>query len=143
MKKLLQGSIILSLFSVSILMLQMSCGKFVIAESPIPGNLQQNKIVFFKSVPPSVGQHETWIANYDGSGAIKVNIVLPSNVVMAGENGIRLSPDGKTMFFVGREDNGFNFKQSIYSCKIDGSDVKRIVEYAEQGKGLWYLGGAY
>ena len=142
MKKLLLGSIVLFLFAGAVLMLQISCGKFVIAESPVHGYSQLNKIVFFKSVPPSVGKHEVWIANYDGSGAIKINISLPPNVTMAGENGIRLSPDGKTLFFVGREDDGLNFKQSVYSCKPDGSDVKRITAYAEQGKGLWYLGGA-
>jgi len=177
MKKLLMGSIALTLFSISILIFQISCQKELVAQqnttnyilppattttlggviigsglsitsngtlsvnaSTGSGLTQLNKIVFKKFfVSGIIETQEIWTANYDGTNSNKVNLTLPATLVLNDENGTRLSPDGQLIFFTVKElATGLNH---IYSCKIDGSNLKKVID----GAGTKYIetGGAY
>lgn len=110
------------------------------------GGLQQlNKIVFVKSIGYS-SPKEIWTANYDGSNASKINIILPIGFPSRhGAINSRLSPDGQTIFFEVMEDS-LSEMQSIYKCNINGSNVTRIIAGTVTGTysaTSFYLGGAY
>lgn len=143
MKNLLWGSFVLLLFSASVLLMQISCRKNAVASPPGTGITQLNKLIYFKAVPQSVGNSEIWIANYDGTDANRINISLPAGSALAGENGVKLSPDGTQVFFVVREITGTILKQHIYRCGIDGSNLQKIVEGAINSTQLLYLEGVY
>ena len=104
------------------------------------GLTQLNKIVFSKDIyVGSTGHGEIWTANYDGSDAVQISITLPSGTVISTHADTRLSPDGKTIFFTAQTVSTNTFH--IYSCNIDGSNVKKIID----GTGTSYMliGGAY
>lgn len=115
MKHLLQSTIVLISFSLSLILFEFSCHK----ESVAISTTSVNKIIYNKGT-------SIYVANYDGSGEVKVNTTVP------GANP-RLSPDGTTIFFYGFSPS----PQGIYSVKIDGSNLKLIVAGANE------LGGVY
>jgi hypothetical protein len=90
-----------------------------------------NKILYVKFISGS--RPEVWIANYDGTNPSKVNITLPTGIEFEdGLEGIKLSPDGKKIFFnagpaasVGALYAG---STDIYSCNSDGSSVTKIID---------------
>lgn len=143
MKKLLLGSMALLLFSSAILIFQISCSKSVQAGTSEPP--QQNKILYFKSGTAANGYGEIWTANYDGSNQKKIEISLPSGVTLSVDGGPKLSPDRQTIFFNVRETiNPSDIRFHIYSCKIDGTNLHRVVEGVNVFTGLnYYLGEAY
>lgn len=156
MKKLILGSIVLSCFSLSVILFQVSCQKSANSQTNgyilppattstlggvIVGNgltvnangtlstnsnsLQQiNKIIY--SITTSIVNYtgEIWTANYDGTGKSKVNIVLPSELGIQGQ--ARLSPNGQNIFFVAGHKTTNKF--FIYSCNLDGSNVRLIID---------------
>ncbi|TZF83663.1 hypothetical protein FW774_09315 [Pedobacter sp. BS3] len=66
-----------------------------------------------------------WIANNDGTDKQKLNIPLPSGHTWSYVEHFAISPDGKKIFI------GFaDAPNAIYSCNIDGSDMKKIVDDA-------------
>lgn len=139
MKKLSFASVILTCFSLSIILVQFSCSKNTDAQAPNnPGLTQLNKLVYFAENNTGFGG-DIWIANYDGSNQTKVNITIPSGYVITSY--ARLSPDGKTLFFVG--ENKSTEEDNIYSCNIDGSNVKEIVDGSTFPQEGVTLGGAY
>lgn len=85
-----------------------------------------NKVLFWK-YNATDGSGEIWMMNYDGSGQTKINVTMPAGVVIS--DGARLSPDGKKLFFIGSDTNvsGGN-KDNIYSCDIDGSNLKKLYD---------------
>lgn len=135
MKKLFLGSVALLCFSLAILLFQVSCKKEAKADSPTTNTTtQKNKIVYVKQFYGTGGRlydyGEIWTANYDGTAQTKLNITLPTNVVIA-QVEPKISPDGQTIFFNafltdGTKDisNGW----SLYSCSTDGSNVKQVVQ---------------
>jgi len=176
MKKLLFASVVLSIFSISIVVFQMSCTKSATAQSnnyvlppattstlggviigsglsvtsngtlsttSTAGLSQLSKLLFVKMVINNTTvSGEIWTTNFDGANQTKVNIVLPSGVSISvgSANGtdVRLSPDGKIIFFKTINSTSGN---DIYSCNIDGSNVQKIIDGSSVG-GL-FLGGAY
>lgn len=98
MKKLFMGSIVLCVFSISIVIFQASCTKSLEAETTTSAATQLNKILFEKFDRVANKQDGIYIANYDGSNPVKINIVLPGLTGIQ-VNGARLSPDGKLVFF--------------------------------------------
>lgn len=69
MKKLLMGSLALTLFSISIIIFQMSCKKDATAQTNnTSGIIQLNKILYSKNPTGTSGNGEIWTANYDGTG---------------------------------------------------------------------------
>ena len=90
-----------------------------------------NKILYIKFTNGS--RPEVWIANYDGTNSSKVNITLPSGIEFEdGLEGIKLSPDGKKIFFNAGPAASFGAPYAgstdIYSCNSDGSSVTKIID---------------
>jgi hypothetical protein len=133
MKKFLLSTIVLTAFSCSIILFQISCKKSADAATPNTNAAvtQQNKIIYTKNLPVSgstgIYYSEIWVANYDGSGAHIINITLPSGLFVDYTTFVKLSPDQKTIFFrvadVKQDNNGTGF----YSANIDGTNAKLIV----------------
>ncbi|MBS1639927.1 MAG: hypothetical protein JSR12_07710 [Bacteroidetes bacterium] len=148
MKKLLLGSVVLAVFSMVIILFQLSCQKTASAQTTNGSGLTQlNKILFTKYISNgnnSVSTEEVWTSNYDGTNAVKVNIVLPSGIVFTDGMLPRLSPDGKKIFFNAGAVNsgGYNSNADIYSCNIDGSGVTKIIDKGGSNNNI-ILGGAY
>lgn len=91
------------------------------------GGTQQNKILFVKSfVSGQTEWSEIWTANYDGSNAQKINITVPAGMTIDGELGPTISPDRQTIFF--SMSNTTTNVNHIYSCKLDGTNVLKIVD---------------
>src|SRR5690606_13037838 len=119
MKKLFLSTVALLSFSASVILFQLSCKKDVTAQ---PNHTQQiGKILYLEELDGG-RRANIWIANYDGSNATKVNYSIPEELSETRGLSARLSPDGKIVFvqFVGNQN-------SIYSCNVDGSNMKRIV----------------
>lgn len=138
MRKLLLSSIVLFLFSASILMFQMSCKKEAKADNPIvtqsDGLKQLGKILYY-----SRGDGGFWLMNYDGTDKKKLNIILPSGETDFGE--AKLSPDGQTLFFTAWHPVMTSEKDitSIYSCKLDGSGLTKLLK----GETSYWMQGVY
>ena len=126
MKKLLLGSFCLLLFTSSILLFQASCSKSNAQMTNT--NSQAGKIVFGRNVS---GHYQIWIANYDGSNAVAIPIVLPQDISLiqnVDSKGVKVSPDGKTLFFLaGKIVNNYQ-EVSVYCCNIDGSNAHLIIQ---------------
>jgi len=129
------SSVVLAAFSISMLFFQMSCKKDANAQTGGNTPAQLNKLIYTKRLTSTTA--EIWTSNYDGTNQAKVNITIPSGIMLANA---RLSPDGQTIFFEGV--NTSTFLNDIYSCKIDGSNVQRIVDGSTTPQGI-LLGGAY
>lgn len=131
MKKILLSTVVLTAFSFSIILFEISCKKSADAAMTPTSSTQQNKIIYTKNLPVSgstgIYYSEIWIANYDGSSAQKINISLPTGLFVDYTTFVKLSPDQKTIFFrvsdVKQDTNGTGF----YSANIDGSNAKLIV----------------
>lgn len=104
------------------------------------GTTQLNKILVCKAFGTYT---EIWTANYDGSNYTKINISLPVGFKMVSLVDARLSPDGKYLFFNGSESVNLNII-NLYSCKIDGSNLQKIISGVSGATGNTpYLRGVY
>ena len=122
MKKLLLSSIVLFLFSASIMMFQVSCQKD--ANAKINELIQQNKIVYTKT--DNLGKAFIWIANTDGTSQTKVPITLPVGYFI--RNYATITPDGTKIIFPVEAPGGGGIDINyIYSCSTDGSNLQQIV----------------
>lgn len=152
MKKLLYSSVVMLLFSFSIILFQVSCQKEATADTNGISATQINKVIF--SIIPQIYNGmklwtpEIWLCNYDGTGATKVNIVLPNGIGMFGmEPQFKLSPDGQKIFFLAGPLQSIYYpdlmtgqNKDLYVCNVDGTNIKLI---AQGGNGSMVLGGAY
>lgn len=133
MKKLLLGSVFLTLFAISMTLFQASCQKDATANETPSGVIQQNKIIYSKRISKDNWDREIWTANYDGSNQKKLNIAFPKGVdVMY----MSISPDGQKLFF--SSSNG-NPGTAIYTCNIDGSNLTKIIDGPGLGPEDMYL----
>lgn len=123
MKKLLLSSIVLLLFSSSMLLFQISCQKQANAKANETG---ANKIVYSKYDGTSIG--EIWTANLDGTNQQKVNVTLPSNTVAISTS---VSKDGAKIIFSTESDD--SAKEGIYTCNIDGTNLIKIINAPSSG----------
>lgn len=82
------------------------------------GTSQNNVFVYMKQYSDT-RPDEVWISNFEGTSTFKVQIPDSLNV----SDDACLSPDGKIVFF-----NAYNLGnvKNIYSCFLDGGDLKRI-----------------
>lgn len=127
MKQLLMASLVLLIFSISLLIVQSSCSKSGAQNTPT--NITQlGKIVYAKNyLTPNV---EIWTANYDGSNATQVPLTLPSNIkidVNASYFSLKISPDGQTIFFSAYDETLTNYSPTIYSCSISGTNLTEVI----------------
>lgn len=125
MKKILLSSIILFLFSVSIVLFQISCKKEAVADVAVGGTSPSNLGVILYTKRSVSSTTELWTANYNGTNQKKININLGTGKSI--ETGF-LSPDGKLVFVVLQEKLSNNdIVINTYSCQPDGSNLKRIL----------------
>jgi hypothetical protein len=119
MKKLLLSSVILLLFSASVMLFQLSCKKEVLAQIPA---LQQNKIIYLNQC-----NNLLYSANYDGSNKTVIPISLPAHYIV--DDILSISPDRKTIF-ISTLDTIKLGVPSLYRCNADGTAPQEI---ASQG----------
>jgi hypothetical protein len=101
------------------------------------GGAQLGKVIYKKWL--SSTNQELWICNYDGTGATKVNLVLPSGVGM-GESAPQLSPNGQKIFFTAGSGYGATLTHpDLYTSNADGSNLVKI---GDNGGGFISLGSA-
>lgn len=122
MKKILMGSAVLSALALSIIAFQISCSKSANAQtSGTTGLTQQNKIIY--GVNDGGSSYTWWIANTDGTNQTIVPISAPKIKIIS----LLLSPDGQKFYFGGL-DSTSNLKRKIYSCNLDGTNIKLLVD---------------
>ena len=104
------------------------------------GLTQLNKIVYDRFNYKTNTNDGIYTANYDGTNQTKINIVIPG-IANPDIGSPRLSPDGSTVFFQAQYQIAGVTSFNVYSCKIDGSNVKQVLD---GGSGQWEyeLGGA-
>ncbi|WP_114940253.1 hypothetical protein [Mucilaginibacter endophyticus] len=73
-----------------------------------------------------------WTSNFDGSNPQKINITMPTGIVIAPDN-IRISPDHKTIFFSAHTIPPASILYYLYSCNIDGSNLRQIRSQGANG----------
>lgn len=122
MKKLLYSSIALTVFSLSIILFQISCQEEAVAKEAAT----QNKFLFTTAKNP----WQYWIANIDGSNPVQIPISLPAGLKPGGSG--KLTPDGKVLIFPAY--NSTTDEVSIYSVNINGTNIQKIrdAEITEQ-----------
>ncbi len=145
MKKILLSSIILFLFSVSVVLFQISCKKEAVADVGVNGAGGSNLgvILFQRSIPNTSGSftQEIWMANYDGTNQKKIPVSIPANHSL---NGLHLSPDGKTLFVEYYFSTAGQGRMYLYSYTLDGSNQKLILDSGVDKKdGFNGLSGVY
>lgn len=91
---------------------------------------QQNKIIYIKrtDIPSINGRIVTygiWTANYDGSNQQELKIALPPGFL----KDFSISQDRQTLFISLRPLTGSS--DDLYSCKIDGSNLKKIIDSSD------------
>lgn len=123
MKKLLLSSIILLTFAISLLIFDVSCKKEAKAQN---NTTQQSKILYIKS-GQTEGHNAIYSANYDGSGQEQIPIILPNDLAIDQLNSVSL--DKKTIFFT-VYNTQTSASSAIYSCNMDGGNVKKLIEDA-------------
>jgi len=144
MKKLLIGSIVLTLFSIAVLFVQYSCGKVVIAQSPVSSQalnlslLSKDIEMAVGSKPDSLGNvvpivrfaTEYYIIHNDGTNATKINIIMPAGEYPFG--GARLTADGAKLIFPALSLTG---QAAVYSINVNGTGVTKLIDgsFAVQG----------
>jgi hypothetical protein len=116
MKKLLQGSIALLLFSISIMIFQASCKKDAVAATTAT---TQAGLILYQNSTGGLG-----LENYDGTNPTPLNITLPTGLAIANTYPISVSPDHKNIFFTAVTLNLSSYYG--YACNIDGSNVRKI-----------------
>ena len=146
MKKLLLGTIVLALFSLSICIFQMSCKKEATASINSPNSQIQINIVLY-AIGYGGGPEYTnskaseyWTMNYDGTNKKK----FPLNFISGFQYSMnpRLSPDGKMIFFSTMSSG----KAYLCSCSIDGSNLKTLLIQNQNNEGTGAdieISGAY
>lgn len=127
-------------FSLSIILFQISCKTTVEAQNNSNSLTQQNILLFTKESLYGAKPYitEIWTANYDGSNQKKVPITIPLGLSIGGD--AKLSPDAKILFINFFEEN--TNRTYIYSCQLDGSNLKRIIDNPTNMR-LTQIDGAY
>jgi hypothetical protein len=121
MKTLLRSSILLLLFSCSLLVFNLSCKKESTAQNTSTST-QNLGILVFEKLDDKV--NEFWTSKYDGSGQIKITVSsLPANTEIVKES-IKISPDGKKFFLVVYTRN----TSDLYSCNSDGTGLTKLID---------------
>jgi len=138
MKKILLSTAVLTVFSLSVILFQISCKKSADAATPSTSTSvqQENKILYSTdegTVVNGFNIEKLHTANYDGTNVTDINLVLPAGVSLVHAHNAAyygnpcISPDHKTIFFevvIKGTSNAVSF--AIYSCNIDGSNPHQI-----------------
>jgi Tol biopolymer transport system component len=130
MKKLLLGSAALLMFSLAIMIFQISCKKDAFAQRPTSTT---GKILLLKSALGSYnGPFETWIADADGSNQVQIIVNTPGWRL----DPAKLSTDGTKIFFLGRDSATMSTSQrtEVFSTDIDGSNLHQVTNESTTAK---------
>ena len=149
MRKLLLASLALTIFSLSIIIFQVSCQKSATAQTS--DNLAPLDItLFYKTIQASVGvgvdsagrqttvtkpAAEYYTVKNDGSNLIKINLNLPAGQYASagiGNTG-HLSPDGKKLVFTALNANS---QSTIYALTIATGNLTKLVDGATASQNL-------
>jgi len=130
MKTLFKSSILLLLFSFSLLVFNLSCKKESIAQNTSTSIQNLGILVFSKAGDKA---NEFWTSKYDGSGQIKITIASITSTGELVKDNIQISPDGKKFFFIANTNpTNPSSMDAIYSCNIDGSGVTKLVDNIDE-----------
>lgn len=130
MKTILKSSIVLTFFSISLLLFQIACEDELEAQQSNQGLTQQNKLIYINGANYSINQIQ--IMNLDGTGITDVPMTnLPPDLYW---QTVRITPDGKTLVLSGYDANAGNVN-IIYTMNISGTDVKKIYQQASNPTG--------
>jgi len=130
MKKILLATVILLAFALALTITQVSCSK---ATAQTTGSTAPTPIGLVLYEGDNDGNPNVvsfYICNYDGNNAHQIQITgLPSGYQV--NEGARLSPDGKSLFFVAAntaQPSGIpgTFLSYLYSIGVDGSNLKQL-----------------
>lgn len=138
MKNILLSSIVLLIFSFGITLFQVSCVKTAHADSNDDDDCEIKRSAFLYIKRSEVGT-ELWTIDQDGNNNKKINIALPSGYTLEESSISEITLDGRKIVFVVRNLNAFT--TAIFSCNIDGTNVKRLTPDAS-GTDL-YIEGVY
>jgi hypothetical protein len=128
MKTLLKSSILLLIFSFSLLVFNLSCKKESTAQNTSTSIQNLGILVFAKAGDKA---NEFWTSKYDGTGQTKITVSsLPSTGEIWKES-IQISPDGKKFFFNGIT-KSTDISSSIYSCNADGTGLTKLVDSIDE-----------
>jgi hypothetical protein len=125
MKKLLYSSVVLLLFSFSIILFQVSCQKEADAKNENNTSVQ-NKFIYTVLIP-GTNNWQYWTANIDGGNHQPITISLPSGQTLS--YSCKLTPDAQKIIFLAW---GGASKYYIYSASINGSNVTLLRELTAQ-----------
>ena len=95
MKTLFKSSVLLLLFSFSLLVFNLSCKKESIAQNTSTSIQNLGILVFSKAGDKA---NEFWTSKYDGSGQIKITITSITSTGEIVKDNIQISPDGNKFF---------------------------------------------
>ena len=129
MKTLLKSSFVLFVFSLSIILFNISCEKQVEAQTNTTVTAAQNVgLIFFRKIGDKY--NEFYKANYDGTNQVKITVASVPAGMEFDFTSFRVSPDGKKVFFMlYNESSG---QQNIYSCNIDGTGITKIIDNVDE-----------
>src|SRR5579872_1149121 len=122
MKRILMATIVLLAFALALTLTQVSCSK---STAQTIGTTNPTPIgkVLYEGIVQASPQNilSIFICNYDGSNAHQINVTgLPAGYGI--DNGVKLSPDGKTLFFIAGNGN----QSYLFSANADGSNLKQL-----------------
>ena len=124
MKKIILGSFALLFFSISLLIIQISCSKSTAQNSNIVNQINKVLTVRYSGGANPV---QFWVMNYDGTNQVQIVPALPTGIVPY-QNSVNgnavLSPDGAYLFFRGSTTGGGNI--GLYRCDISGANAIQI-----------------
>lgn len=138
------GSAVLIILTLSIIAFQLSCSKSANGQTggTTTGLTQLGKVLIVEDPSPDPASTlcKFYIINYDGSNKTLIPFSLPNGFEYTSNPATgRLSPDGTTLFIDTYQTS--TGTTSIYSCSIDGSNLKAI--YSSPASTQDRIQGAY
>ncbi|RZJ89397.1 MAG: hypothetical protein EOO20_11095 [Chryseobacterium sp.] len=95
----------------------------IVVVGPVPETVEFSEIIYVKEEGAN-GSPEFWKVNMNGTGNQRIPIVVPANLEIE-YNEISFKRTTTKLIFCLRGDNDHNY---IYTCNLDGSALKRIVQ---------------
>ena len=138
MKNLLRSTLYLTVFALAGILFQISCSNSE-NQNTIQTTNQIGKIVY------ETGD-KIWTANYDGTNATQIPIVLPSNLQFffgTTTSSLSVSPDGNTIFFTCyNSNNQTSTTTELYSSSISGGTATLVIPIPSGSTGSEHVGHA-
>lgn len=132
MKKIIYSTIVLTAFSLSLILFQISCQDDALAEN---NDIKSSNRFLYAHYDDNSNTTEYWTANMDGTDSKKIPITLPGGLSLSDYSG-KLTPDGQTLIFSVRDEHRVSY---IYSVSVDGSNLKKIIDgTGKTGDGIVY-----